>query len=93
MLDCNQFLHDPGQRRRKLTKMGGPGQWNCDPTVNGISCSTSARAMLSAIEEYKCTKRSTAVIDVRIVISDAPIHVWFAEEVVLRRIRSQKQSS
>ena len=63
--------------------------------INGVSCSISAQAMLSAIEDYKCTKRSTAALpnDVRIVISDAPIHAWFAQEVVLRRIRSQKQSS
>ena len=51
--------------------------------INGVSRSTSARAMLSAIEEYK------GIIDVRIVISDTSIHEWFAQEVVLRQIQSQ----
>ena len=57
--------------------------------INGVSHSTSARAMLTAIEEYKCSKKGT-LNDVRIVISDTPVHVWFAQELVLRRIRSQQ---
>ena len=57
--------------------------------IKGVSRSTSARAMLAAIEEYKCSKNGL-LDDVRIVISDTPVHVWFAQELVLRRIRSQQ---
>ena len=60
--------------------------------IYGVSCSTSARAMLSAIEEFKCTKKDL-LNDVSIVIIDAPTHSWFAQEVVLRRIRLQQNSS
>ena len=60
--------------------------------IYGVSRSTSARAMLSAIEEFKCTKKDL-LNDVSIVIIDAPTHSWFAQEVVLRRIRLQQNSS
>ena len=60
--------------------------------IYGVSRTISARAMLSAIEDYKCSKKGL-LDDIRIVIIDAPTYSWFAQEIVMRRIRFQQDAS
>ena len=53
---------------------------------------TAADAMINAIEEFKYLKL-TALTDIRIVITDTPVHALFAQEVVMRQYRFQVESA
>ena len=60
--------------------------------IFGVSRSTSAAAMMKAIENYTVTKKSK-LKDIRIVIIDAPTHTCFAQELISRREKQATSTS